>query len=60
MAVNSTQKVCKQCIERMEKMGLYQGRKATFETALHSLLSFCDDHKKDFEKWKNKKEKDSQ
>jgi len=51
MAVNGTQKVCNQCIERMDKMGLYNGRKATFDKAIHSILSFCEKNKKEFEKW---------
>lgn len=49
-----TQKVCPECIKRMENMGLFQSRKSSFDKALHILLSFCDKNKKEFEEWKKK------
>lgn len=48
-----TQRVCEDCLDKMDKMGLL-GRKSSFDKALHLILSFCEKNKKEFEKWKKK------
>ena len=54
MVTSSTQKVCKECVEKMEKMKLFSIRKSSFDKALRVLLSFCENDKKEFEKWRKK------
>jgi len=57
MVANSKQKptarVCEECLEKLDKMGLL-GRKSSFDKALHIILGFCDKNKGEFKKWKEK------
>jgi len=55
MVVDSNQRVCKNCLEKMEKIGLFWGRKSSFDKALETLITFCEDNTKEFEKWMKKK-----
>jgi hypothetical protein len=54
MVTDSPQRVCKKCIERMEQLKLFDGRKSTFDKALATIITFCEENKGEFEKWKKK------
>ena len=53
MVADSPQRVNKEQLERMEKIGLFSGRHSSFKKSLEDILSFCEKNKKEFEKWKN-------
>lgn len=46
------QRVSEECLNKMDKMKLFDGRKSSFDKALKVLISFCEKNKRDFEKWK--------
>jgi len=55
--VSCGQRVSKECLEKMDKMKLFDGRKSSFNKAVETLITFCELNKKEFEKWKNNNKK---